>query len=170
MKIKTIGLIGPSDPKISNRKKLKTILEQIAEIFLEKNYSVILSPDKKSTAENFAKIYKKKGGRKLIGISYKDDRIGGYSGLNRQICDKNIDCKTYELQPGVLIRESNDLVCVGLSNGVFWELCMIKYCWSRRKNSRVYVIKELVKDTIPKEIKKFVSLKFISINELKKLI
>ncbi len=170
MEKKIIGLICPSDPKYSAKKKVEKILEKVSQIILEKDYSVIISPDKKSTAEKFAKIYKKQGGNKLIGIMYADDKIGGYPGLNRVICDKNINCKTYELQPGVLVRKSDDIVCAGLSNGVFWEMCMVKYIWGKRKKSKVYVIKELVKKQIPKEIKKFVPIKYISIKDLAKFI
>lgn len=172
MSKKTIGLIIPSDPKYSRRKGVKEVLNTVSKILAEKNYSIIISPDKNSGAETFAKIHLKntKDKSKLIGILYPDANVGGYPGLNKTICGKNIYCRTYELQPGLLIKKSDDVICAGFSLGVFWEMCMARYVWFRRTNSRIYVLKDLVKKPVPPEIASKIPIRYISLKQLKSLI
>jgi hypothetical protein len=165
---KTIGLIVPSNPRYARRQDVRCVLRAISKILERKEYAIILSPDKGSTAEAFAKIHSENADNtaKLIGISYPDDRVGGYPGLNRRICGQECPCTTYELQPGALVRGSDDIVCAGFSAGVFWEMIMTKYIWSRRKNSKVYVIRDIVRAKVPKEIESQIPIEYVTLRQL----
>ncbi|MDP2672688.1 MAG: hypothetical protein Q8O84_02665 [Nanoarchaeota archaeon] len=158
-----IGIIGPS--KLDKGKKMTKMVGEIAEIVSKKNVSIIISPDKNSTAELFASEFKKRNG-KIIGIDYKDDTDLGYAGLNREICDELISCETWENQPKYLVKNSDVLIVLGLSVGVTWEICLTKFYWSYPKQ-RIFIIKELVSDKLPKILNKSLSIEYISYKQLK---
>ena len=156
-----VGVIGPS--KLSGKENLKNY-NKLAKI-LAKN-EIIISPDKKSTAELFTKYYKENKGHKILGIDYKNDTDNGYIGLDREMCDELIDCNSWENQPKELVKRSKHLIVLGLSVGVTWEICLTKFYWPDPK-SRVFVIKELCKDKFPRYLEKSLPIEYISIKNLK---
>ena len=161
-----IGIIGPS--KLENNSTLEKAYAQIAKIIYSKNASIIISPDKNSTAELFAKEFKKINGN-IVGVDYKDDTDLGYAGLNREICDRLISCETWENQPKVLVKNSDFLIVLGLSVGVTWEICLAKFYWTSPLK-RIFIIKDLVKDKLPKSLNNSLPIEYISIKKLEKKI
>ncbi|MDP2628377.1 MAG: hypothetical protein Q8P15_00575 [Nanoarchaeota archaeon] len=156
-----IGILGPS--KLSKGKRDLENIKKIAKIIANKKEEIIISPDKKSTAEFFAIEYKKNKGQKIIGIDYKDDRDNKYKGLNRKICDKLINVKTWENQPKELIKKADKIISLGLSIGVLWEICLTKFY---NHNIKILIIKELNKDKLPRIMEKELNIKYTSINKL----
>lgn len=159
-----IGILGPS--KLEKHNKFERSCKEISKILASKGLQIIISPDKKSLAEFFAMEFKKGGGF-VIGVDYEDDTDLGYLGLNRNICDKLIHCKTWENQPKVLIKNSDILIVLGLSVGVTWEICLTKFYWASKKN-KIFIIKETCKDKLPAYLMKSLPIEYISIKELDK--
>jgi hypothetical protein len=162
-----IAIAGPSSLK--ETKELNKVCKDVANILVNNNYGAIISPDKKSTAELFALEFKKIKGSHLVGIDYQNDTALGYAGLNKEIVDELIDCKTWENQPKTIIQKSKALVVLGLSVGVTWEICLTKFYWHDKK-SRIFIITETNNEKLPKYLSNSLPIEYISIKELDKKI
>jgi len=156
-----VGILGPSNFK--RDEKFRKIISRIAMILISKKHDIIISPDKDSIAELFALEFKKVGGF-IVGIDYKDDADLGYSGLNRQICDKLISCETWENQPKAMVSNADAFIVLGLSVGVTWEICLTKFYWKDKR--KIFVIKETCKDKLPSYLLRALPIQYIPIKEL----
>jgi len=150
-----IGIIGPS--KLKEKEKISEVAKIIARLSLE----VVLTPDKESTSEFFAKEYLDNGGKKVFEIVPLEDKEFGYDWINLDLGDK-INCGTWRNQPEKLNEECDVLVCLGYSAGGLAEIAYSK--WFKPKP--IYVVNELVSGKLPQEIN--LQLKYISINDLEK--
>ena len=162
-----IGIIGPTKIdefcKLIGMKKNKYIKAIINISRLLKNHEIILTTDKNSVAEIFAKEYKKAGGKKVVGIVPRDDKEFGYSWINLSVCDEIINCGTWRNQPEKLCEESNIILCLGFSPGSLIEIAYTK--WFKVK--KILILKELISKELPEEINKKLNIKYISIRDLK---
>jgi hypothetical protein len=161
--MKLVGVLGPSNIKES--KNMRKVCEDISCALIKHKFGAIISPDKKSTAEYFAKVFKKQKGSFLVGTDYSDDKDCGYKGLNRDICDELWNCETWENQPKFLVNESKALIVLDLSVGVTWELCLTKFYWSG-SGGKIFIITETNKERLPEYMNKSLPIEYISINEL----
>lgn len=152
-----IGIIGPS--KLRNEK----LVLKVAEIL--KNYEVVLTPDKGSVSEFFAKEYLKLNGKKIFEVVPEDDKEFGYSWLNVDLGEK-INCGTWRNQPEKLNEETDVLISLGYSVGGLIEICYSK--WFNKKP--VYILREFIDCELPKELEDSLDLKYIEINELEKVL
>ena len=148
-----VGIIGPSKLREGE------IIERVAKIISEKGYEIVLTLDKGSSSEFFAKKYLAYGGKKVYSIVPLDDKEFGIDWVNTEIGEK-INCGTWRNQPEKLNEETDVLICIGYAAGVLAEIAYTK--WFKPKT--VYLIKELINGELPKELK--LDLKYISINEL----
>ncbi len=151
-----IGIIGTS------KAKNKDLIKKVAKIIAATSNPVVLTPDKGSTSEFFAKEYLKEGGRKIFIIAPLNDTEFGYSWLNLKLGEK-INCNTWRNQPEKLNEECDALVSLGYSVGGLIEICYSK--WFKKKP--VYILKELIKNKLPKELEKDLDLRYISLKKLK---
>lgn len=157
-----IGIIGPSKlnfiEQINN--KAKEIIIYLSKQIAEKGDEIILTPDKESSSEFFAKQYIKAGGKDVFLVLPLDDKEFGLNHLNLNL-GKHINCKTWRNQPEKLNEETDILLCIGYSAGVLAEIAYSK--WFKPKP--VYVINELISQELPKEIKNGLNLRYISFKE-----
>lgn len=152
-----IGIVSPS------KLRDKELISKVAEIL--KDYEVVLTPDKGSVSEYFAKEYLKFGGTKVIEIVPLDDKEFGYSWVNLDL-GENVNCGIWRNQPEKLNEECDVLVCLGYSTGGLIEICYSK--WFKKKP--VYILKEFIDIELPKEIEASLDLRYIGIGELEKVL
>lgn len=152
-----IGIVSPS------KLRDEELISKVAELL--KNYEVVLTPDKGSVSEYFAKEYLKFDGKKIIEIVPLDDKEFGYSWVNLDL-GENINCGTWRNQPEKLNEECDVLVCLGYSVGGLIEICYSK--WFGKKY--VYILKEFIGVELPKELEESLDLKYILIDELEKVL
>lgn len=148
-----IGIIAPSK---LNEKNKKIILEVVKRLT---NHEIYLVPDKGSVSEFFAQNYLEQGGKKLFSVIPLDDKEFGYEWVNTELGEK-INCGTWRNQPEKLNEETEALVCLGYSAGGLIEMGYTK--WFNKKP--IYIIKELVSEELPKEIK--LDFKYLPYNDL----
>lgn len=154
-----IGIIGPS------KLKEEGLVSRVAEIISKLNRKVVLVPDKGSTSEFFAKKYLEFGGKKVYSLIPLEDKEFGYSWVNQDIGEK-VNCGTWRNQPEKLNEESDALVSLGYSAGGLIEICYSK--WVKKKP--VYIIKEFISEKLPEELEGSLDLKYVSIEELEKVL
>ena len=153
-----IGIIGPS------KLKKKETISKLAEIIAKTGNEIILTPDKGSTSEFFAQEYLKNKGKKVSLVVPLDDKEFGYNWVNLEL-GKHINCKTWRNQPEKLNEETDVLLCIGYSTGGLIEICYSK--WFKKKP--VYIINELVSGKLPAEIEHSLDLRYIGLEDAKKL-
>jgi len=152
-----IGIIGPS--KLKDKKNISRIAKIIASL----GHEVILTPDKGSTSEFFAKEYLEAKGKKVFEIVPLDDKEFGYSWINLEL-GENINCGIWRNQPEKLNEECEILVCLGYSAGGLAEIAYSKWFPKGKPKKPVYIIEEFVSGKLPEEIN--LNLKYISIDKL----
>jgi hypothetical protein len=177
-----IGIIGPT--KVEDPDEINCINERLSEILINKGYSAIINPTLGSAPGIFGHVFKKKkeeklnGHSHLVGIIYDDaEQYGGY-GLERDLCEQNINCKTWENQPKLLVEISKHIICLGISTGTVWEICLTKFYWHLKKldcgennpSGKVFIIEELsdkkLIDCLIEKLKMKEYVFIISINDL----
>lgn len=151
-----IGIIGPS--KVGNKNEIS----KLAEIVAYSGNEIVITPDKGSSSEFFAKEYIKKGG-KVWEVLPLEDKEFGYDYLNLDLGEK-INCGTWRNQPEKLNEETQMLICIGYSVGALAEIAYSK--WFNPKP--IYVIKEMVSEELPEEINKRLDLRYVTVSDLKK--
>ena len=151
-KLKSIEEINP---------EAKGIISKLAEGVLDKE--IVVTPDKGSVSEFFAKNYIRNKGKKVYSVIPLDDNEFGSDWINTEI-GENINCKTWRNQPEKLNEETDVLLCLGYAEGVLAEIAYSK--WFKPKP--VYVIKELVSGELPKDATRKIDIKYVSYKEIKK--
>ena len=156
-----IGIIGPN--------KLKDFynITHIAKIIASLKHEIILTPDRGSSSEHFAKEYLNAGGKKVYEIVPLEDKEFGYSWINLDLGEK-INCGTWRNQPEKLNEECDILLCLGYSAGGLAEMAYIKWFPKGKAKKPVYIIEELISVELPNEID--LDLRYISINEIEKIL
>ena len=156
-----IGIIGPS--------KLRDFynIKKIAEIIAKLKHEVVLTPDKGSCSEFFAKEYLNNGGRKVNEIVPLDDIEFGYDWVNLELGEK-INCGTWRNQPEKLNEECDILLCLGYSAGALAEIAYSKWFPKEKPKKPVYIIEELISNKLPQEIK--LNLRYVSMNEIENIL
>lgn len=153
-----IGIIGASNLKglLEINPDAKDILEKLSEDIIKKE--IIVTPDKKSVSEFFAKIYLSKGGKKVYEILPLDDKEFGYKEWINIELGIHINCGTWRNQPEKFNEETDVLLCVGYAVGVLAEIAYSK--WFKPKP--VFIINELVSGKLPVEVERSLNLKYTS--------
>ncbi len=150
-----IGIIGPSKVRAKNE------ISKIAKIIAESGNEVVLTADKGSSSEFFAKEYIKNHGKKVYSVVPLNDKEFGYSWVNTKLGEQ-INCGTWENQPERLDKETEALVSIGHSVGGIIEMCYTK--WFKPKP--IYVITDIDFEKLPKIMEKELNVNYISISEL----
>ena len=152
-----VGIIGPS--KLKEFYKIKKVAEIIAKL----KHEVVLTPDRGSSSEFFAKEYLNAGGKKVFEIIPLEDKEFGYEWVNVEL-GKKINCGTWRNQPEKLNEECDVLVCLGYSAGGLAEIAYTKWFPKGKAKKPVYIIEELVSGKLPEEID--LDLRYISVEDL----
>ena len=134
-----LSLIGPGDIKYHfqellkiPKKKFKSELEKIAQALVDSGVEIELLPDKGISFE-IAKIYKQKGGKKVIAAIPQSDKTFGIKHLeqfiNSEIIDEKVntgDWYKHDLIKGLL---GNAVLYLGNSPGTNGELNYAVYLY-----------------------------------------
>jgi hypothetical protein len=159
-----IGIIGPTrlESLTDINKNSMMIIKELAKVVAESGNEIVVTPDKGSVSEFFAKEYLNQGGRKIYSVIPLDDKEFGYNWVNTEI-GKNINCSTWRNQPEKLNEESDMLLCLGYAPGVLIEIAYSK--WFHPKS--VLVIREFISQELPREAIKKISLEYLSYKDFK---
>lgn len=156
-----IGIIGPGEvEKYCERAKIdidayKKIIGNLASSAAESGHEIVVTPDKGSTTELFAKEYLKNKGKKVIEVVPLDDKEFGYEWVNTEL-GENINCGTWRNQPETLCENSDSLICIGWGGGTVAEIYYTRW-FSKAK--KVYVVEDIIDDKLPVSLE--VSLKIV---------
>jgi len=152
-----IGIIGPSDVNVLSEINplAKKIIKELVGKLLE--FEIVVTPDKGSASEFFAKDYFERGGLKVSCVVPLDDKEFGYAWINLNL-GEIINCGIWRNQPEKLNEETDALLCLGYAAGVLAEIAYSK--WFKPK--KVYVVKELVCGELPKELNRSLKIEYIS--------
>lgn len=157
--IMRIGIIGPS--KLREAENISVVAEVIARL----GYEVVLTADKGSSSEFFAKEYSKFGGKRVYSVVPLEDKEFGFGWVNQNLGD-TLNCGTWRNQPEKLNEESDLLISLGYSSGGLIEICYSK--WFKRKP--VYILNEFISSELPKELKDSLDLNYIQIGDLERVL
>ncbi len=152
-----IGIIGPTSFK--SIEEINPLVKEIISSLSKKvlDYEVVVTPDKNSISEFFAKEYLQQGGKKVYSIIPLDDKEFGFNWVNQEIGEK-INCGTWRNQPEKFNEECDVLLCLGYSEGVLAEIAYSK--WFKPK--KIYIIKELVSGELPKDAVRKLDIEYVS--------
>gem|GEM_PF-3400370 len=150
-----LGVVGPADVKklcsqtgMDEQAYIEKI-KQLATKIAERGYEIILTPDKNSSVETFAKAYREHPGTKITGIFPKEDKDFGFGWLNSEICDVIENCGTWTEQESYVVKRSQNLLCLGFSRGVIIEICKTGMFWKNRTDSKIFVIRDFIAEKLP---------------------
>jgi len=150
-----IGIIGPGEVekycKRANisKNKYHAIVKGLAESVARTDHHIIVTPDKGSTTEMFAKEYKLAGGHHVDVIVPLDDKEFGYKHVNTDLADKQINCGTWRNQPESMCEQSDLLVCIGWGGGTLAEMYYTRWFGNAKG---IYVINDLIDTELPKSL------------------
>ncbi|MBT4257700.1 hypothetical protein HOD88_00765 [archaeon] len=150
-----IGIIGPG--KLKKKEEIK----KVAEILSKLDVEIVMTPDKKSTSEFFAKEYLEFGGQKVFIVVPLEDKEFGYSWVNLEL-GENINCISWRNQPERLNEECDVLISLGYSVGGLIEIGYSK--WFKKKP--VYILEEFVDSKLPEELEESLDLIYLKIDDL----
>lgn len=157
-----IGIIGPS--KVEEREEE---ISRLAKIVANSGNEIVVTPDKGSSSEYFAKVYKKHDGKKVWEVVPLDDKEFGYTWINTEL-GESINCGTWRNQPERLNEETSAFICIGYSVGVLAEMAYTKWFNPRNNGKKpVYIIKEMVSMKLPDEINERLDLRYIGLDDIK---
>ncbi|MBU2562672.1 MAG: hypothetical protein KKF68_03360 [Nanoarchaeota archaeon] len=159
-----IGIIGPSKLKFLEEvnPSAKEVLSFLAKKLAREKNKIVITPDKGSVSEYLAQIYLKNKGKKILEIIPEEDTEFGYNEWVNTELGEIINCGTWRNQPEKLNEETDVLLCVGYAVGVLAEIAYSK--WFNPKP--VYIIKELISESLPKELEKSLDLRYVSYKDL----
>ncbi len=162
-----IGIISPS--KLSYIEEINknyiADIKKIVSIVVKKKFEIVITPDKGSVSELFAKEYLNMNGQKVYEVVPLDDKEFGLSWVNLEL-GEHINCGTWRNQPEKLNEETDALLCIGYSVGGLAEIAYTK--WFKKKP--IYIIKEFISQELPLEINKSLDLRYVSVFELEKVL
>ena len=154
-----IGIVGPS--KLYGDKK---IIEGLARVVAERGYEIVITPDKGSSSEFFAKEYLSHDGKKVWEVLPEDDKEFGYKKWVNVDLGESINCGTWRNQPEKFNEETDVLLVIGYAVGGLFEIGYSK--WFKPKP--IYIVNELVSSELPVEINKSLDLRYVSFKDLEK--
>ncbi|MFH1503409.1 MAG: hypothetical protein ABIE36_02015 [Candidatus Diapherotrites archaeon] len=159
-----IGIIGST--KLDSLKRVNkdavNIIKGLSRIVAKSGNEIVITPDKGSVSEFFAREYLDYGGKKVYCIIPLDDKEFGYSWLNLNL-GENINCGIWRNQPEKLNEETNMLLGLGYAEGVLIEIAYSK--WFKPKP--VKIIKELVSGELPWDSTRKINLEYVSYKKFK---
>lgn len=177
-----ITIIGAGETDLINKnagvgkEKLKKLLEDAAKLLVKKNSEIIILPARGVPYE-FAKLYKKFGGKKVIGLvptkcpfygEYTMNIIGDY--LN--IIDEKKDFDSWYDVDGNIATLGDFTICFGLSAGVMAEVSLMKYNLKyKKRKTKLIIFENTLSKKLHKEVEVDVNPIYVSsVDELEKVL
>jgi hypothetical protein len=174
-----VTIIGTGDLEIISKHtktselELKKLLEDSAKLLVEKGAEIIILPARGVPYE-FAKIYKKLGGKKVYGViptkcpfygKYTMKIIGDYL----DVIDEKIEFDSWYDADGNIATLGDYTLCFGLSAGVLVEISSMKYALLYRgKKTKLLIFENTISKRLHKEAEESIKPIYIStIEELR---
>lgn len=174
-----IAIIGTGNIDIihkyskTSKKSLQELLEDVAKLLVELNAEIIVLPARGVPYE-FAKLYKKLGGKKVSGAipikcpfygKYTDKIIGDYL----DVIDEKIEFDSWYDVDGNIATLGDFTLCFGLSAGTMAEISEMKYnLMYKGRKTKLIIFENTISRKLPPEVKVDVNPIYISsIKELK---
>lgn len=179
MKITIIGTgdidIIHKNTKVSKR-KLEKLLKDIAKLLVDIGAEIIILPARGIPYE-FAKLYKKFGGKKVHGMipikcPFYGEKTKYIIGDYLDVIDKKINFNSWYDVDGNIATMGDYTICFGLSAGAMAEISEMKYnLMYKGRKTKLIIFKNTVSRTLHKEVEVDIKPVYIdSVSELKKIL
>ena len=163
-----LGIIGPGDSGKnaqilghslgSSAAQIREIARSAAEIGIKK---IAIVPHKGSVSEEFAKEFRRSGG-KIIGVVPLRDKEFGISYLNQKLCDEIVNCGTWRNSAIRMNEICDTFLCLGFACGALNEIAFSKWFnKGKRRKKKILVCALRISSKLPKEIEKDVNLAYV---------
>jgi hypothetical protein len=177
-----ISIIGTGNLEIihnhtkTNKKKLEKLLEGSAKLLAEIGAEIIILPARGIPYE-FAKLYKKFGGKKVYGMipakcPYYEEKIPFIIKDYLDVVDEKINWTSFYDVDGSIATMGDYTLCFGFSAGVMCEIGEMKYNIKYRdRKTKLIIFENTMSGRLHKEVEEDISPIYInSVNELKKIL
>ncbi|MBN2285767.1 MAG: hypothetical protein JXI43_04925 [Tissierellales bacterium] len=158
---KLIGIIGPG--RDYKREAIVEISHIISKLIVGKGYLPFITPTLKSSPEIFGNIFKEDyPDHDLWGIDYEDPDPKEFPdhNLNKNLCDKIVNCEIWENEPKYFIKHIKHLIVFGFCTGCVWEIVLTKFYW-KHDDGKIYVLRELEPDFMPERLNQKLKIRYI---------
>lgn len=177
-----VTIIGTGDLKIihenakTSEAELGELLEDVARLLVEIKAEIIILPAKGVPYE-FAKLYKKFGGEKVIGLipahckfygEYTAKIIGDYL----DVIDERIEFDSWYDVDGNIATLGDFTICFGFSAGVMAEISEMKYNLAYKgRKTKLIIFENTISSRLHKEVEASVKPIYVhSFSELKEIL
>jgi len=177
-----ITIIGTGDLDIiyknakTSKKELKKLLEDVAKLLVEVGVEIIILPAR-GIPYDFAKLYKKLGGKKVNGVipvkcpfygPYTNKIIGDYL----DVIDDKIEFDSWYDVDGNIATLGDFTICFGLSAGAMAEICEMKYnLMYKGRKTKLIIFENTISRKLHKEVEASVKPIYVSsVEELRKIL
>jgi len=177
-----IGIIGTGDIDIIHRytktseKRLKKLLEDAAKLVADLGAEIIILPARGIPYE-FAKLYKKFGGKKVYGMipakcPYYGDKIPFIINDYLDVIDEKINWTSFYDVDGSIATMGDYTLDFGLSAGVMCEIGEMKYNIKYLgKKTKLIIFENTISRKLHEEVEEDIKPIYInSIDELKRIL
>jgi len=173
-----VGIIGTGDLNIIHKntgigmKKLKVLLEDTAKLLVKLGAEIIILPAR-GIPYDFAKLYKKVGGKKVYGVipvrcpfygKFTEKIIGKYL----DVIDERVEFDSWYDVDGNIATLGDYTICFGLSAGVMAEISEMKYnLMYKGRKTKLIIFKNTISRKLHKEVE--ISIKPIYVGSIAQL-
>ncbi len=177
-----VSIIGTGDLDTISKyakvslKELNKLMKNTAKLLVSIDAEVIILPARGVPYE-FAKLYRKLGGRKVIGIiparcpfygKYTPQIIGPFM----DVIDERFEVDSWYDVNGNIATLGDYTICFGLSAGVMGEISLMKYNLKYRgSRTKLVIFEQTISKKLQKEVEVDIKPVYISsVNQLKKIL
>jgi len=177
-----VTIIGTGDIEIIHKhtktkeKDLKKLIEDTAKLLVDIGAEIIILPAR-GIPYDFAKLYKKLGGKKVIGlIPAKCPFYGPYTmkiiGEYLDVIDERQEFDSWYDVDGNIATLGDFTICFGLSAGVMAEISEMKYNLKYKgRSTKLVIFEQTISRKLHNEVEESVKPVYVkSIEELKKVL
>lgn len=159
-----------------DKKELQKLLGDTAKLLVELGAEIIILPVRGIPYE-FAKLYKKLGGKKVIGVIPANCPFyGGYTmkiiGDYLDVIDEKIEFDSWYDVDGNIATLGDFTICFGFSAGIMAEISAMKYnLMYKRKKTKLIIFENTISKKLHKEVEVDIKPIYVgSVKELKKIL
>jgi len=177
-----IGIIGTGDIDIIHRytktskKKLEKLLEDVAKLVADLRAEIIILPARGIPYE-FAKLYKKFGGKKVYGLipakcPFYNKKTKYIIGAYLDVIDKKINFNSWYDVDGNIATLGDYTLCFGLSAGTLAEISLMKHnLLYKKRKTKLIIFENTISRRLHEEVEEDIKPVYIrSVHELKRIL
>lgn len=174
-----ISLLGAGDiTKISrhtdtSEQDLKKLIENLGKILAEKRHEIVIIPNKGIPLE-ISKIYKSRGGKKVIGVVPTQDKDYSLSHIQKflPLIDEKLEVDSWYDADGKIAAFGDICISIGMSPGVMRALTALKFHYKYKNcKTKLIIFENTLSSPIQPEIQEEIPINYInSIKELEKFL